>query len=154
MTQADPAVETFVRGTLGCGCPDEVFQQVEESALAAPEAPAAWRIAIGGRLLVYLWQPARGASIAAGVAALMRAGRSERDTQGFNRLRLVVAGPSPTDLAAPATAAFEAASAGDGRAHLHVLASAELPRPLAGPEPADRVPGSRVPTAAQGSPST
>ena len=67
MTQADPAVETFVRGTLGCGCPDEVFQQVEESALAAPEAPAAWRIAIGGRLLVYLWQPARGASIAAGV---------------------------------------------------------------------------------------
>ena len=53
------AIAAFARDTLGCGCPAEVFAQIQESRLDLPGLPdPGRRFAIGGRLLVYLVAPA------------------------------------------------------------------------------------------------
>lgn len=131
MTQADPSIEGFVRGTLGCGCPDEVFRSVELS--GQPEAadrPAYQRLLIGQRLLICILEPKGEAGLAAGVRALAAEARAQRDALGLNRFRLVVALDATEAARDAAAAAFETVAAGDERAHLHLLAPAALPATL------------------------
>jgi hypothetical protein len=119
---APGAAERFVRGTLGCGCADEVFRRVTvERDLAVGHRRLAWRIDVGGRLLVYVLEPDGPADLDEGLEALVRAGRAERDAAGFNRLRVVVAADDPAPLAAPAQALFGRSGAVDERVHLHVI---------------------------------
>lgn len=130
MTQADASIERFVRGTLGCACPDEVFQQIETSALPGdlPGDLPGVRLVIGNRLLVYV--ALAPASLVAATRALVAAGRRERDARGWNRFRLVLATEAPEAERTAAADAFASAAAGDERAHLHVLAPAALPAVL------------------------
>jgi len=52
---ASPLLRAFVRETLGCTCPDAVFEAVERTAGIAPMSRVPFaRWVIGGRLLVYL----------------------------------------------------------------------------------------------------
>lgn len=116
------AAERFVRGTLGCGCADEVFRRVTvDRDLAVGHRRLAWRIDVGGRLLVYVLEPGGPADLEGGLEELVRAGRAERDAGGFNRLRVVVAADDPTPLVAPAQALFGRSGAVDERVHLHVI---------------------------------
>ncbi|MBK1701284.1 hypothetical protein [Thiococcus pfennigii] len=134
---ATPELEGFVRKTLGCTCPAEVFWHVDESPREqSHNAGVVRRIAIGGRLLVYLVRAPRD-DRPSSAAALMRgwvaAGLAERDAAGMNRLRIVVVldGTHPA-LQAALGRAFEAARPiGDARLHLHLIdattAAAVLP---------------------------
>ena len=48
-------IERFVRETLGCNCPAEVFARIEDDSLPSTNSgPPIRRIAIGSRLLIYL----------------------------------------------------------------------------------------------------
>ncbi len=119
---APGAAERFVRGTLGCGCADEVFRRVTvDRDLAVGHRRLAWRIDVGGRLLVYVLEAGGPADLEGGLGELVRAGRAERDAGGFNRLRVVVAADDPAPLAAPAQALFGRSGAVDERVHLHVI---------------------------------
>jgi len=128
-----PELEGFVRETLGCTCPAEVFDQVED-------APAERlgvlgidrRIAIGGRLLIYLvCAPAERAAdwARSRMLAWINAGLVERDALVMNRLRVVIVlEHASTPLKAAIEAAFDAASAqADDRVHLHLVEAAILP---------------------------
>jgi len=116
------AIAAFARDTLGCGCPGEVFDQIQESALDLPGLPGpAQRFAIGGRLLVYLVAPANPEVAVAHLAAWVAMGLAERDAQGMNRLRLAIAADDPDALSTRLQARFEALPGLDGRVHLHVL---------------------------------
>jgi hypothetical protein len=132
MTPPDPVMVRFVRGTLGCGCPDEVFESIEYG--ACPGGHGARRLLVGRRLLVYALQRNEASGLAAAVRRLAAAGLAERDSRGFNRFRLAVATEAPPAARAEATAAFAAATAGDERAHLHWLAPADLPASLSSPD--------------------
>jgi len=115
-------IAAFAREALGCGCPAEVFDQIQESALDLPGLPGpAQRFAIGGRLLVYLVAQADPEVALANLAAWVAMGLAERDTQGMNRLRLAIASDDPEALSARLRARFEALPGLDGRLHLHVL---------------------------------
>jgi hypothetical protein len=118
------AIAAFARDTLGCGCPAEVFDQIHESPLELPGLPdPAQRFAIGGRLLVYLVAPADPEVALAHLAAWVAMGRAERDAQGMNRLRLVIAADDPETLSGLLQPGFDALPGLDGRLHLHVLPS-------------------------------
>ncbi|MCU0974747.1 MAG: hypothetical protein MUC71_00345 [Steroidobacteraceae bacterium] len=162
MTQADPSIEQFVRGALGCGCPDDVFLSVELSAQpATPGRPGYQRLLIGQRLLICIVEPEGTQGLAEAVRALAAEGRAQRDALGLNRFRLVVALDVAEAARAAAAAAFHAVAGGDERAHLHLLAPTELPAVLSSRGTRDlqsagtgpRHPGPR-PLADQGSPST
>ena len=124
-------VEQFVRGTLGCQCPDEVFRSVTLDRVHAGNGlPGTTRLAIGDRLLVYVMRAADSEDLVTAVGALTLSGIADRDSHGMNRFRLVLArradDPGPGDV----QRAFAVAAGPDDRAHLHVIDAAALPRGL------------------------
>ena len=125
-------IERFVRGTLGCGCPDEVFRTVSLSRLpAVPGRPSVLQLLIGSRLLIHVAAAPAEPSAAGWLEQLAANGRAARDRHGYNRFRLVVVGVVTAAPAAELEARFARALARDERAHLHLLDAAQLPAELA-----------------------
>ena len=121
------AIERFVRGTLGCQCPDEVFRRVEVGAFDLPGGGTGQRLVIGDRLLIHLVAASGRPDLLPRIEDLATGGRDERDRRGYNRFRLVLAVPAEAGDAASLEQRFASALAGDDRAHLHVLAADLLP---------------------------
>ena len=125
---ATPAFERFARESLGCQCAPEAFARVEEEPSPLPALPEIRRrIAVGGRLLIYVAQAPDAMRAASGLGAWVAAGLAERDGRRMNRLRLVVAldDPSP-EAVALIESTFRGLPDLDDRVHLHVLATAAL----------------------------
>jgi hypothetical protein len=123
MTPPYPEVKAFVQGTLGCSCPEEVFDRITVDTGAGE---ISHRIRIGGRLLVYILDASRAADVSRAIASALREGVRERDRNHFNRLRLVVITPHPDRIAETAQAAFLGSPARDEKTHLHVLETCNL----------------------------
>ncbi len=128
------SIERFVRGTLGCRCPDEVFESITVHHATSPETADPYtRLAVGSRLLIYVLEFPDRRVAPATVERLASRGRSERDAHGFNRFRLVVgcdpAARDPGELAA----GFASITDNDDRAHLHVVEACQLPGMLRRP---------------------
>ena len=126
---ASAAFERFAREILGCQCAPEVFARVEDCSAPLPGLPGIRRrIAVGGRLLIYVAEAADGTLAAARMRDWVGAGIAERDGRGFNRLRLVVAlnEPMPVSVAAMEDA-FGRLPGLDDRVHLHVVRTDLVP---------------------------
>ena len=122
------AIERFVRGTLGCQCPDEVFRKLEVGPLALPGGSGTGRrLVIGDRLLIHVVTASERSELLLRLEELAIAGRDERDRLGFNRFRLVIGLPAAASDAPSLGQRFSRALDGDDRAHLHVLAADPLP---------------------------
>ena len=123
------SMESFVRGALGCTCPDEVFQSVRirNPQTAFTGLSQASLIDIGGRLLVLVIETDHWETLPARLATLLAQGRRLRDAEGFNRFRLVIATPEVAAAQAALTAQFTALANRDERLHLHVLSPGQLP---------------------------
>ena len=142
MTHADrDSIERFVRGTLGCGCPDEVFQHLVVSRMPPLAGrPPIVQLQVGSRLLIHVVAPPGNAATCSWIEQLAANGRAARDRHGYNRFRLVVASPAPLSSVRELQERFARAIVGDERAHLHFVGSEQLPAGLelpaqAGPEP-------------------
>ncbi len=122
------ALERFARETLGCNCAPAVFQRVAEDLVPLPGlVTPVRRIAIGGRLLIYLIPLTAPALAVARIGAWAAAGLAERDRQGMNRVRLVLGLADATPAAtAPIASAFAQLPVRDERLHLHLLPAAAL----------------------------
>jgi hypothetical protein len=120
---ASPELEHFIRTTLGCGCPAEVFQAVDQAHTnASLAAGVTQRLAVGNRLLIYLVRVVDAEGAPAQIPGWIAAGRQERDALGLNRLRLVlVADASAPQWITRIEQSFAAAACGDDRLHLHVI---------------------------------
>jgi hypothetical protein len=124
----DASIEYFVRRTLGCRCPPEVFQSVSiERQHLETNGTTYARLVIGHRLLIYVTEPAGGPSAARLVSDLTLQGCAERDANAWNRFRLVIAMDAATDEAAGLAERFAATIGADDRAHLHVVSPAQIP---------------------------
>jgi hypothetical protein len=124
-------IERFVRETLGCGCPDEVFQSIElmDSSMANGTVSFT-RLVIGQRLLIDVFRPASATAMESAVQALAAQGCAERNARGYNRYRLVIVVTEPSCPMDAAIAAFSLAVGADDRAHLHLLPAGALPAAL------------------------
>ena len=122
---ASSDLQRFVRGTLGCKCPDDVFQSV---AIDCREDHT--RLMIGNRLLIYVVETTAEPPAGKAVSRLVEQGLADRNSQRLNRFRLVVACPEPSPDLASAKAAFAAVAGDDDRAHLHVISADQLPAEL------------------------
>ena len=122
---ASPALEHFVRGTLGCKCPAEVFQSI-----AIDRADSHTRLVVGNRLLIYVLEASSAKAAGKALARLAEQGLTDRNAARLNRFRLVVASPQPTQALTDAQANFAEVVGADARAHLHVIATDQLPADL------------------------
>ncbi|MEA3274861.1 MAG: hypothetical protein U9Q81_06125 [Pseudomonadota bacterium] len=120
-------MEHFIRHTLGCTCPPEVFANIVESRLPTGDAMGLTRrIAVGDRLLVYLALPKDAAQTASRLASWVRNGKTERDELGMNRFRLVIAVDDPEDVRAGLESRFSDLPHLDDKIHLHVVPRASI----------------------------
>jgi hypothetical protein len=121
-------ITRFVRGTLGCQCPDDVFQSIVIGQERASNNGAPFtRLLVGARLLIYVLPASSIDATPDTLAALARQGRAERDTRGYNRFRLVIASRDTAAQSTAARAVFDAALGHDDKAHLHLVAGSEIP---------------------------
>ncbi|MGD9253533.1 MAG: hypothetical protein PVG92_06330 [Holophagae bacterium] len=123
-------MQSFIRTTLGCGCPDEVLQWIDFTRTDLAEEPAVKlsRIDVGGQLLVYVLEGEEDlARLADVLPAIISTGLIERGKREFNRLRVVVATDRPAELQPELERIFSASAAKDDKLHLHVVSTMELP---------------------------
>ncbi len=127
-------IERFVRGTLGCRCPDEVFRSISIRQLR----PIGRRLAhtellVGSRLLIQVLEAPLEAESNSWLEQVVGDGRAARDRHGYNRFRLVLVVPASAGNAIDRDALgarFARATTGDERAHLHLLTQDQLPLSL------------------------
>jgi hypothetical protein len=123
-------LRTFIRSTLGCGCPDEVLEWIQctHTELTQAEDTRITRIDVGGQLLVYVLEiegPDRLAEEA--LPAVVAAAIVDRATSCFNRLRVVVAIDNPEEMRPRLERTFSGSAPADDKVHFHVVLSTELP---------------------------
>jgi hypothetical protein len=123
-------LRTFIRTTLGCGCPDEVLEWIQctHSELSHEEETRITRIDVGGRLLVYVLEieePDR--RVEAWLPAVVAAAMVDRASGSFNRLRVVVATDDLEEATPSIERVFTESAPLDDRVHLHVVRPTDLP---------------------------
>lgn len=78
-TAVSAAIEQFVRGTLRCHCPDEVFRSISvETSSPAVTGAGELRLSIGERLLIYVVAVRSDTTAAGWIERLVAAGVSAR----------------------------------------------------------------------------
>jgi hypothetical protein len=116
---SDASVKDFVRKKLGCDCDEEVFNYIKnEKDVSAGNVRLRNRINIGNRLLVYIMEGNAGNLDK--IAAVVRAGKGDRDTNAFNRFRLVFV-TDDKGLKKTADDMFKAIPGLDDKVHFHVM---------------------------------
>jgi hypothetical protein len=120
------AVRRLVRDTLGCDCPEEVFDDVQvafPARLARQAVRGSVKIVVGGRLLVVLVPADSLAEVERDALSLLARGRAARDACGLNRFRLVLVGTVPVKVLRRLRTEARRL---DDRTHAHAIAAAQL----------------------------
>jgi len=114
----------FIKGTLGCACPDEVFEKIETGKAAIAQfAEGTTRIVVGERLLIYVVFPQSLSELCANIGEAAVMGKIDRDTNKYNRFRLVVMSGRDSDCPADAITRFDEAAGSDEKMHLHFIST-------------------------------
>ena len=106
----------LVRGVLGCGCPEEIFEHYQVRQQTVGPFPVV-ELIMGDRLLVWIVDGTRIVDPEQTLGQLLKSGLEERERRGLNRFRLVTVGDFPswerkwTHLAGDL----------DPKVHLHIL---------------------------------
>ncbi|MCL5037669.1 MAG: hypothetical protein M1269_11225 [Chloroflexi bacterium] len=121
-------IRLFVRQTLGCTCPDEVFEiiKVSRDVKIDNEIVISERINIGNRLLIYVVDFDAPGFITDKLPAVVYAGKKERNDAGFNRLRVVIVTDCLDEISRVAKETFDAIDFRDEKIHLHVVDKSEM----------------------------
>lgn len=122
-------VKSFVKCTLGCKCPDEVFERVycECNVHLTDQLYLHSRIEIGDRLLIYVAEAPNIEFIKLNLPTLVAFGIQERNTKRLNRFRLVLLSPRPRSLSRGAVRLFCSLRT-DDKVNLHVICNKDFPR--------------------------
>ena len=122
--QTVTAIKRFVQETLGCSCPEEVFNTINYQ--KACEAISGSKINVGDRLLIYIITM-DGKSDAQGIIkSAMARGVEEREKKGLNRFRLVLVTSRPDELRGSAEQAFNDSGFTNENTHLHVVSESDV----------------------------
>ena len=116
-------IKEFVQKTLGCMCPDEVFEhiEVEENFQLNPEVELRAKVNVGNRLLFYIIETKDPDFISRHLETIVQRGKAERDERSFNRFRLVIETGSLEEIQTTAEEIFNNIEDMDDRVHLHII---------------------------------
>jgi hypothetical protein len=122
----------FVKQTLGCNCPEEVFSTLNcQSDVPCNGSVLDLKINVGNRLLIYVVTVNEPDSLVRILPALVTAGKKERDEAGFNRFRLVLAADDISNIGKAAGKIFSSLNE-DEKVYLHTLPGKSIPQCSAG----------------------
>ena len=121
-------IREFVRKTLGCNCPEEVFQYIDCRTVVNIDENIlpAYEINIGNRLLIFAAGIDEVDSLRSVLSKLFQAGINKRNEKKFNRFRLVLLTARVNDVAEEALGIFNFLVT-DEKVHLHVINKDDFP---------------------------
>lgn len=121
-------VEDFVRKSLGCNCPQEVFEYIDnQSSVKIDENIILdYEINIGNRLLIFAAGIDKIDSLETVIIKLIQTGMKKRNEKKFNRFRLVLLTTGINDIAEKAQEIFNSVIS-DEKIHLHIIDKADFP---------------------------
>ena len=93
-------IKRFVQETLGCSCPEEVFNKIDYQKEC--DGISGSKVTVGDRLLIYIITMDGKSNIQGVINPALERGVAERDKKGFNRFRLVLVASRPDELRSPA----------------------------------------------------
>ena len=115
-------LKVFVKNTLGCGCPEKVFEKIEVSKLLTEEhEKEITRIVVGDTLLIYVIRPEPSGKFVDSVESIGLAGKTDRDTNNYNRFRLVVSSFEDVTQQDKVSERFSKAFNTDEKMHIHFV---------------------------------
>jgi hypothetical protein len=121
-------IKTFVKQTLGCACPEEVFEYIDcqSNINLKDDIVLRNKINIGNRLLIYVMESNNPDSIKNVLPFLVNTGKTERDNLKLNRFRLVLVTDKLDEIKATAESMFNTINK-DDKVHLHVVDRNKVP---------------------------
>ena len=121
-------IKEFARKTLGCNCPEEVFQHINcQKAIKIDENKCpVYKINIGNRLLIFAAGIDEVDSLRSTLPKLVQTGINERNDNKFNRFRLVLLTTKVNDVQEQASEIFSSLVT-DEKVHLHVINKDDFP---------------------------
>ena len=117
-------IKRFVQETLGCSCPEEVFNKIDYK--KENDGISGRKITVGDRLLIYIISTDRESNIQGVIDSALERGVVERDKKGFNRFRLVLVTSCPDELRSMAGNAFDSSGHTDEKTHLHIVSESDV----------------------------
>jgi hypothetical protein len=122
--QIYPEIKRFVQETLGCSCPEEVFNKIDYQ--KEGDGILGRKVTVGDRLLIYIITIDRKSSIQGVINSALEQGVLERERKGFNRFRLVLVASRPDELRSSAEQAFNSSGYTDEKTHFHVVSESDV----------------------------
>jgi hypothetical protein len=122
--QTYPEIKRFVQETLGCSCPEEVFNQIDYQ--KENDCISGRKVTVGDRLLIYIITMDGKSNVQGVINSALEQGVEERDKKGFNRFRLVLVTSYPDELRSSAEHAFDSSGDTDEKTHLHVVSESDV----------------------------
>ena len=122
--QKYPEIKQFVQETLGCSCPEEVFNKIDYQ--KEIDGFPGRKVNVGGRLLIYIISMNGKSNIQGVINSALEQGVEERNKKGLNRFRLVLVSSGPDELRSLAEQAFDSSGHTDEKTHLHVVSESDV----------------------------
>ncbi len=120
-------IKDFAVNILGCGCEESVFSRIDitDNYEITDDITIRKRILIGERLLIYI---AEAEKLRVGdLPRIVSHGLEERDSKGYNRLRVVAVSETPHSIKEKLEEEFMRIPAIDEKAHIHILSNKDVP---------------------------
>ncbi len=115
-------IKVFVKNTLGCGCPEKVFEKIDVSKLPTVEhEKEITRIVVGDTLLIYIIRPEPSGNFVDSVESIGLAGKTDRDTNSYNRFRMVLSSFEDETQQEEVAGRFSKLFNTDEKMHLHFV---------------------------------
>jgi len=115
-------LKVFVKTTLGCGCPEKVFEKIDVSKLLTGEdEKEITRVVVGDTLLIYVIRPRLSDNFVDSIESIALAGKADRDTNSYNRFRLVVSGFEDDVQQEKVSELFSKSFNTDEKMHIHFV---------------------------------
>jgi hypothetical protein len=122
--QTYPEIKRFVQETLGCSCPEEVFNKIKYQ--KESNGISQRTINVGDRLLIYIINMDGKSNIQGVIDSALERGIEERNKNGINRFRLVFVVSCPDKLRSTAERAFDSSGYKDNKTHLHIVNESDV----------------------------
>lgn len=120
------SIKSFVQNTLGCTCPDTIFDRQEiENGITISGAENCVKLCIGEKLLIYLVTIEKINNLSTLITSTLSEGRKERDSRHLNRFRLVLVANDVEAISDDAHMVFDSIDDLDDKVHLHILSTQE-----------------------------
>jgi hypothetical protein len=122
-------LKVFVKNTLGCGCPEKVFEKIDVSKLPTVEhEKEITRIVVGDTLLIYIISPEPSGNFVDSVESVGLVGKADRDTNNYNRFRLVLSNFEDDVQQEKVSERFSKSFNTDKKMHIHFVSQEMVER--------------------------